>query len=248
MSEPTPAMVELKGVSVSFDGFKALDINHFSVGRNELRVVIGPNGAGKTTLCDVISGKTRAGTGSVHFDGHDITRAPDVEIARRGVGRKFQTPSVFDSLTVYQNMELSLPGRRSVWQSLFAKASDEQRDAILKLLDRVHLLEEANRPAKYLSHGQRQWLEISMLIIADPKLLLVDEPAAGLTDRETILTAELLTELAGRHTLIVIEHDMDFVRRLNSRVTVLNEGKVLADGTLAEVQANAEVIEAYLGR
>jgi len=244
----SPNMVELKGVTVSFDGFKALDINSFSVGRNELRVVIGPNGAGKTTLCDVISGKTRAVTGTVHFDGADITHAPDVDIARRGVGRKFQTPSVFESLTVYQNMELSLPGRRSVWQSLFASATDEQRDAILHLLARVHLLEEANRPAKYLSHGQRQWLEISMLIVADPKLLLVDEPAAGLTDRETELTAELLTELAGRHTLIVIEHDMEFVRRLNSRVTVLNEGKVLADGTLAEVQANAEVIEAYLGR
>jgi urea transport system ATP-binding protein len=145
-------------------------------------------------------------------------------------------------------MELSLPGRRGVWKTLFSSPVPEQTSAILRLLERVHLLEEADRPAKYLSHGQRQWLEISMLIIADPKLLLVDEPAAGLSDRETELTAELLLELAGRHTLIVIEHDMDFVRRLNSRVTVLNEGKVLADGTMEQVQADPTVIEAYLGR
>ncbi|MGA2233133.1 MAG: urea ABC transporter ATP-binding protein UrtD [Tepidisphaeraceae bacterium] len=245
---PAPTMVELKDVVVSFDGFKALDVNSFAVGRNELRVVIGPNGAGKTTLCDVISGKTRVASGKVFFDGAETTYARDVEIARRGVGRKFQTPSVFDSLSVYENMELSLPGRRSVWKTLFSSTTDAQRDGILNLLDRVHLLEEAHRPAKYLSHGQRQWLEISMLIIADPKLLLVDEPAAGLTDRETVLTAELLFQLAGRHTLIVIEHDMDFVRRLNSRVTVLNEGKVLADGSLDQVQADPAVIEAYLGR
>ncbi|HTW95434.1 MAG TPA: urea ABC transporter ATP-binding protein UrtD [Tepidisphaeraceae bacterium] len=241
-------MVELKDAVVSFDGFKALDVRSFTIGRNELRVVIGPNGAGKTTLCDVISGKTRLAHGRVYFDGADITHTRDVEIARRGVGRKFQTPSVFDSLTVYQNMELMLPGRRGVWKTLYCSTPDEQRDAILRLLARVHLLEEADRPAKYLSHGQRQWLEISMLIVAGPKLLLVDEPAAGLTDRETALTAELLLELAGRHTLMVIEHDMEFVRRLNSHVTVLNEGKVLADGSLDEVQRNPEVIEAYLGR
>ena len=241
-------MVELKDVVVSFDGFKALSVRSFSIGRNELRVVIGPNGAGKTTLCDVISGKTRVAVGKVYFDGVDVTHASDVEIARRGVGRKFQTPSVFDSLTVYQNMELSLPGRRGVWKTLFSSISDEQRDRVLRLLKRVHLIEEADRPAKYLSHGQRQWLEISMLIVADPKLLLVDEPAAGLTDRETALTAELLLELAGRHTLMVIEHDMDFVRRLQSRVTVLNEGQVLAEGSMEQVQTNPQVIEAYLGR
>jgi len=243
-----PPMVELKEVVVSFDGFKALDVKSLSIGRNELRVVIGPNGAGKTTLCDVISGKTRVVSGKVYFDGHETTYSSDVEIARRGVGRKFQTPSVFDSLTVYQNMELSLPGRRGVWKTLFSSTDPNQTSNILRLLERVHLLDEADRPAKYLSHGQRQWLEISMLIVADPKLLLVDEPAAGLSDRETELTAELLLELAGRHTLIVIEHDMDFVRRLNSRVTVLNEGKVLADGTLEQVQADPAVIEAYLGR
>ncbi|MDB5173877.1 MAG: urtD, partial [Phycisphaerales bacterium] len=176
-------MVELKDVLVSFDGFKALDINSFSVDRNELRVVIGPNGAGKTTLCDVISGKTRVTAGKVHFDGVDTTHLPDVEIARLGVGRKFQTPTVFDSLTVYENMELALPGRRNVWRNLFGSETTAQREQIFSILNRVNLLPDLNTPAKYLSHGQRQWLEISMLIVADPKLLLVDEPAAGLTDR-----------------------------------------------------------------
>jgi urea transport system ATP-binding protein len=241
-------IVLLRDVVVSFDGFKALDIKEFSVAHNELRVVIGPNGAGKTTLCDVISGKTRVASGKVWFDGQETTHLPDVEIARLGVGRKFQTPTVFDSLTVYENMELALPGRRSVFRNLFGRSSFEQQEKILNILHRVHLIEDASTPAKYLSHGQRQWLEISMLIIADPKLLLVDEPAAGLTDTETELTAQLLLELKGRHTIIVIEHDMDFVRRLASRVTVFNEGKVLADGPLEIVQADERVIEAYLGR
>jgi urea transport system ATP-binding protein len=241
-------IVYLTSVTVSFDGFKALDINEFAVHHNDLRVVIGPNGAGKTTLCDVISGKTRAKTGRVYFNRNDVTHLPDVEIARLGVGRKFQTPTVFDSLTVYENMELALPGRRGVFRNLFGRETPAQRDRILELLERVHLVDALHTAAKYLSHGQRQWLEISMLIVASPKLLLVDEPAAGLTDKETELTAELLLELKGQHTIIVIEHDMDFVRRLNSRVTVLNEGKILADGRMDEVQANPAVIEAYLGR
>ena len=210
-------MVALKEVLVSFDGFKATNISAFSVDRNELRVVIGPNGAGKTTLCDVISGKTKVTSGKVSVDGHEVTRMADVDIARLGVGRKFQTPTVFDSLTVYENMELALPGRRNVWKNLLGKESYEQRMSILSILQRVHLLPDINTPAKYLSHGQRQWLEISMLIVADPKLLLVDEPAAGLTDKETELTAELLLELKGHHTLIVIEHDMEFVRRIQDK-------------------------------
>jgi urea transport system ATP-binding protein len=241
-------IVRLDKVVVSFDGFKALDVDFFGVAYNELRVVIGPNGAGKTTLCDVISGKTRVTNGKVHFDGVDVTHKPDVAIARLGVGRKFQTPTVFDSLTVYENMELALPGGRTVWRNLLVRADDEQHERILTLLDRVQLMPDLATPAKYLSHGQRQWLEISMLMVADPKLLLVDEPAAGLTDKETELTAELLLELKGSHTIICIEHDMDFVRRLNSRVTVLDNGKVLADGTLDDVQANQAVVEAYLGR
>ncbi|HWE00934.1 MAG TPA: urea ABC transporter ATP-binding protein UrtD [Tepidisphaeraceae bacterium] len=241
-------MVALKDVVVSFDGFKALNISAFSVDRNELRVVIGPNGAGKTTLCDVISGKTRVTSGKVHVDGIDVTHLADVEIARIGVGRKFQTPTVFDSLTVYENMELALPGRRNVWKNLLGTETKDQRHSILGILQRVHLLPDINTPAKYLSHGQRQWLEISMLIVADPKLLLVDEPAAGLTDKETALTAELLLELKGHHTLIVIEHDMDFVRKIGTRITVLDNGKLLAEGSMDEVQKHPDVIEAYLGR
>ena len=246
-SADTP-MVALSDVVVSFDGFKALNINSFVVPRNQLRVVIGPNGAGKTTMCDVISGKTRVAAGRVEVNGVEVTRMADVEIARLGVGRKFQTPTIFDSLTVYENMELALPGRRGIWKNLIGQESAAQRDAIVAILERVHLIADLYTPAKYLSHGQRQWLEISMLIIAEPKLLLVDEPAAGLTDKETELTAELLNELKGNHTLIVIEHDMDFVRRLNTQVTVLDNGQVLADGSLSEVQANPAVIEAYLGR
>jgi urea transport system ATP-binding protein len=240
--------VYLKDVVVSFDGFKALDVKEFAVHFNDLRVVIGSNGAGKTTLCDVISGKTRVKTGKVYFNRAEVTHEPDIEIARRGVGRKFQTPTVFDSLTVYENMELALPGRRGVWRNLLARRSRSERDRILPLLRRVHLADDLHTEARYLSHGQRQWLEISMLIVAEPKLLLVDEPAAGLTDRETELTAELLLELRGQHTIIVIEHDMEFVRRLDARVTVLNEGRVLAEGSMQEVQSHPDVIEAYLGR
>jgi urea transport system ATP-binding protein len=241
-------IVYLEEVLVEFDGFRALDIKRFAVHFNDLRVVIGPNGAGKTTLCDVISGKTRVKSGRVYFNRDETTHLPDAEIARLGVGRKFQTPTVFDSLTVYENMELALPGRRGVWRNLFGRETPKQRERIHAILERVHLIGERDRQAKFLSHGQRQWLEISMLIVADPKLLLVDEPAAGLTDKETELTAELLLELKGSHTIIVIEHDMEFVRRLASPITVLNEGKVLAEGSMDQVQSDPAVIEAYLGR
>jgi urea transport system ATP-binding protein len=241
-------LLQLSDVEVRFDGFKALDVAYFGVDRGELRVVIGPNGAGKTTLCDVISGKTKPRSGRVVFDDVDITALRDTQIAALGVGRKFQTPSVFDSLTVAENLELALPGRRGVFATLFARISGEQRDRIDQQLERVRLISMRDQPAKLLSHGQRQWLEISMLMLSHPKLLLVDEPAAGLTDHETALTAELLLELKGEHTLIVIEHDMDFVRRLGSRVTCLCEGRVLADGTLDEVSAHEQVRSAYLGR
>ena len=241
-------LVQIQDVKVVFDGFKALDIGYFGVDRNELRVVIGPNGAGKTTLCDVISGKTKVTSGKVVFDDVDITRLRDTDIAALGVGRKFQTPTVFDSLTVYENMELALPRRWKVRQNMWGRERAEQRDAIMTILQRVHLEDAVGTQSRYLSHGQRQWLEISMLMVAKPKLLLVDEPAAGLTDKETALTAELLNELKGNHTIIVIEHDMEFVRVLNSRVTVFCEGKVLADGTLEQVQTDPEVMKAYLGR
>jgi len=195
-----------------------------------------------------VSGKTRPTTGNVYFQGKDITHETETDIALMGIGRKFQTPAVFDSLTTYQNMELALPGHQRLWSNLYARVTSEENDRILEILERVGLADESDTEAKYLSHGQRQWLAISSLILSNPKLLLVDEPAAGLTDSETELTAELLLELKDDHTIIVIEHDMDFVRQLNSFVTVLNEGKIMAEGTMEEVQENEEVIEAYLGR
>ncbi|HEX4000344.1 MAG TPA: urea ABC transporter permease subunit UrtC [Pirellulales bacterium] len=245
---PNGDLLKVEAVKVLFDGFKALDVDAFSLGFYELRVVIGPNGAGKTTLCDVISGKTRATEGSITFAGRGVTNMAEAEIARLGVGRKFQTPTVFDSLSVYQNMELALPGRQGLLSNLFTRETAAEREKIFTILRRVRLAEHADRQVKYLSHGQRQWLEISMLILSGPMLLLVDEPAAGLTDEETVLTAELLLELQEEHSIIVIEHDMDFVRLLGSRVTVLNEGQVMAFGTMDQVQADPKVIEAYLGR
>lgn len=240
--------LQLENVTAVFDGFKALDIAHFGVDRGELRTVIGPNGAGKTTMCDVISGKTQPTTGRIHIGDHEVTGWADSAIAALGVGRKFQTPSVFDSLTVYQNMELALPGRRGIFANLFRRESTAERDRIDHLLNRVHLIAQRDGLARDLSHGQRQWLEISMLMVSGAHLLLVDEPAAGLTDHETALTAELLLELKGQHTLIVIEHDMEFVRRLGGTVTCLCEGKVLAEGSLDAVSANEQVRTAYLGR
>ncbi len=240
--------VYLERAVVVFDGFKALDIEELGVYYNELRVIIGPNGAGKTTLCDVISGRTPLTSGNVWVSGVDIMRAGDVEIAGMGVGRKFQTPTVFDSLTVWENMDLALPRAKSVFPNLWFRITNAEKKKIETILEQVGLATEMSTQAMYLSHGQRQWLALSMLILAEPKLLLVDEPAAGLTDRETELTAELLLRLKGQHTIIVIEHDMEFVRRLNSFVTVMNEGKVLAEGKLEELRQNDEVVHAYLGR
>lgn len=269
-------LVFLQDVTAVFDGFKALDIHDLGIGHNELRVVVGPNGAGKSTMCDVISGLTRPATGKVWFCGEEITKKSDTQIAQMGVGRKFQIPNVFDSLTVWENMLLALPNpARHVggkeWRAkrigrangpapvlmhklaanilnMGGRPTSENTDKIHSILKRVRLFDALHVPARALSHGQRQWLAISRLIISSPKLLLVDEPAAGLTDSETALTAELLLELKHEHTIIVIEHDMEFVRRLGSRVTVLNEGQVLAEGSLDEVSANEDVIEAYLGR
>jgi urea transport system ATP-binding protein len=268
----------LQDITAVFDGFKALDIHDLGVGHNELRVVVGPNGAGKTTMCDVISGLTQPTTGKVYFNGEVVSGLADSVIAGRGVGRKFQIPNVFDSLTVWENMLLALPNPtrhigsypwlearkanrqpfgiatvgviklNSMLRHMGGRQSSENRDKIHAILKRVHLLGEVDTLARNLSHGQRQWLAISSLIISSPKLLLVDEPAAGLTDSETALTAELLLELKNEHTIICIEHDMEYVRRLNSRVTVLDNGKVLSEGTLDHVQKDPAVIEAYLGR
>ena len=238
----------VEDLSAVFDGFKAVDIGAWGVKRNELRVVIGPNGAGKTTLCDLVSGKTRPTTGKVYFEGDDITNELEANIALRGIGRKFQTPRVYDSLTTFENMELALPGSRKVRRFFGRTAGARENENILQILERVRLKDDRHTEAKHLSHGQRQWLAISMLILSSPKLLLVDEPPAGLTDLETELTAELLLELKDEHTILVIEHDMDFVRQLNSKVTVLNEGRILAEGEMDELTTNEEVIEAYLGR
>ncbi|MDE0734662.1 MAG: urea ABC transporter ATP-binding protein UrtD [Pirellulaceae bacterium] len=241
-------ILSVDDLTVVFDGFKALDIKHYGIPHYQLNVIIGPNGAGKTTLCDVISGKTPPTTGKVTFADRNITNWPESQIARLGVGRKFQTPSIFDGLTVTQNMELALPNWQQLTRNVIGRISSEEADRIANLLKRVRLDDDANRLVRSLSHGQRQWLEISMLILSSPQLLLVDEPAAGLTDEETVLTAELLLELQEEHSIIVIEHDMDFVRLLNAPVTVLNEGMIMAQGSMEEVQANEKVMEAYLGR
>ena len=238
----------VENLSVSFDGFKAVDIPQYGIEHGELRVIIGPNGAGKTTFCDLVSGKTNPSTGRVYFDGKEITQMDESDIALSGIGRKFQTPTVFDSLTTYENLLLALPGNQGWKNNLLRPESKEEVEKIDEILEKVSLVDQREMPAKSLSHGQRQWLAISALIISKPKLLLVDEPAAGLTDLETEQTADLLLELAQEHTIVVIEHDMDFVRRLGKTVTVLNEGKVLAEGMIDEMERNEEVMEAYLGR
>jgi urea transport system ATP-binding protein len=237
-------------VSVSFEGFRALTDLTIALDPGELRCVIGPNGAGKTTMMDVITGKTRPDTGRVYMFGQtlDITERSESEIAELGIGRKFQRPTVFENLSVFQNLELALKTKKTIWRSLFGRLSSEQADRIGQALRTINLGERAHTQAGLLAHGQKQWLEIGMLLVQDPKVLLVDEPVAGMTHREMDRTAELLQELAGEHTVVVVEHDMDFVRELaKGRVTVLHEGRVLAEGTMDEVQNDAKVIEVYLG-
>ena len=244
-----PPLLYLDGVTVSFDGFKALNGLSFLVAAGEIRSVIGPNGAGKTTMMDVITGKTRPDSGSVFFDGtHDLTRLDEAAIANLGIGRKFQKPTVFENLTVIDNLELAQHGPRGIGHTLLARLSGEQRDEIAAMIRRIGLAGREQVLAGALSHGQKQWLEIGMLLIHDRQLLLLDEPVAGMTDRETEATAELVLSLAGSHTVVVVEHDMEFVRSLNTRVTVLHEGSVLADGSVDYVQNQPAVIEVYLGR
>jgi urea transport system ATP-binding protein len=242
----------LDGVSVSFDGFKALNNLSLTINVGELRCIIGPNGAGKTTMMDCITGKTRPDAGKVFFGSNvDLLRLAEPQIAQIGIGRKFQKPTVYEQLSVFENLELSLRADRGVKASLFSKLSGSQLDKLGELLTLIHLKTEAQRSAGLLSHGQKQWLEIGMLLAQDPKLLLLDEPVAGMTDEETERTAELFLTLEGQHSLVVVEHDMKFVEQLTQgrkKVTVLHEGSVLAEGLLSDVQANEKVVEVYLGR
>jgi urea transport system ATP-binding protein len=239
----------LDDITVSFDGFKALNRLSLTIDRGELRCVIGPNGAGKTTMMDVITGKTRPDAGTAFFgQTFDLTRLPETEIARLGIGRKFQKPTVFENHTVFENLELAMKTDKRVRPTLLARLSPEQRDLIARTLKTIRLEGSEDRRAGSLSHGQKQWLEIGMLLVQEPELILLDEPVAGMTDAETAHTAELILQLEGAHSIVVVEHDMDFVSQIARKVTVLHEGSVLAEGSMPQVQANERVIEVYLGR
>jgi urea transport system ATP-binding protein len=239
----------LEDVSVSFDGFKAINGLSLDIAPGELRCIIGPNGAGKTTMMDIITGKTRPNSGTVFFGSTiDLLRFNESQIAQMGIGRKFQKPTVFEQLTVFENLELALKTNKAVKHSIFFKLDSAQSDRLAHVLQTIHLAGSETRMAGNLSHGQKQWLEIGMLLMQDPKLLLLDEPVAGMTDEETVRTAELFLSLKKYHSLVVVEHDMSFIERISEKVTVLHEGSVLAEGTLAQVQNNEKVIEVYLGR
>jgi len=249
LDTPRGPVLYLDGVTVSFDGFKALDGLSLIVDPGELRCIIGPNGAGKTTMMDVITGKTRPDSGTAWFGQNiDLLKLSEPEIVAAGVGRKFQKPTVFEQLTVWENLELALAGNRSFLKTLRARINPTQRDRIDQVLEIIGLTASRDSLGKILAHGQKQWLEIGMLLMQEPQLLLLDEPVAGMTDEETERTAELCNTLAGQHSLVVVEHDMDFVSRIARKVTVLHEGSVLAEGLLSEVQANEKVVEVYLGR
>ena len=255
----------LEDVSVSFDGFKAINKLSLDIAPGELRCIIGPNGAGKTTMMDIITGKTRPDQGTVFFGSTiDLLRYKEADIAQMGIGRKFQKPTVFEQLTVYENLELALKTDKGVQASVFFQPDSADSDRLAdvlhtihlagsvnrlaEVLRAIHLADSVNRQAGTLSHGQKQWLEIGMLLMQDPKLLLLDEPVAGMTDEETARTAELFLSLKGQHSLMVVEHDMSFIKTISEKVTVLHEGSVLAEGTLEQVQNDERVIEVYLGR
>ena len=239
----------LEDVSVSFDGFKAINKLSLDIAPGELRCIIGPNGAGKTTMMDIITGKTRPDEGTVFFGSTiDLLRHTEPQIAQLGIGRKFQKPTVFEQLTVIENLELALKTNKGVKSSMFFRLDSTQSDRLAEIMVTIQLADSAGRMAGNLSHGQKQWLEIGMLLMQDPKLLLLDEPVAGMTDEETARTAELFLTLKGKHSLMVVEHDMGFIKAISEIVTVLCDGSVLAQGTLDQVQADERVIEVYLGR
>jgi len=248
-TQPADTLLYLDGVSVSFDGFKALNALSLFLQKGEMRAVIGPNGAGKTTMMDVITGKTRPDTGKVVFGKDtDLTRLDEAAIAELGIGRKFQKPTVFEPHTVWDNLLLALAGDRRPRFTLWARETAEERDRIGEILATIRLKDQVRRRAGDLSHGQKQWLEIGMLLAQEPQLLLVDEPVAGMTDAETEQTAELLREINRTRSVVVVEHDMHFVRALGVKVTVLHEGSVLSEGTIDHVSEDPRVIEVYLGR
>ena len=243
----TDFVLAIEDLTVSFDGFKAVDALTLYVDKNELRVVIGPNGAGKTTVLDLICGKTRSTSGSIKFNNKELTKLSEHEIVRAGVGRKFQTPSIYENLSVYQNLEVSYPRGRNVWGSLTFKRTDEVVAQVHKIAGEIMLEEFLEMEAALLSHGQKQWLEIGMLLMQEPELLMLDEPVAGMSAKERDQTADLLNRICQNRSVMVIEHDIEFVKKIAHKVTVLHQGKILAEGTMEQVQADERVIEVYLG-
>jgi urea transport system ATP-binding protein len=243
----TDFALAVEDLTVSFDGFKAIDTLTLYIDKNELRVIIGPNGAGKTTLLDLICGKTKASSGSIKFKNEELTKLPEHTRVRRGIGRKFQTPSIYENLTVFQNLEISFPKGRSVLGALFFKCDQEVLARVQVVAEEVGLADMLKMEAGLLSHGQKQWLEIGMLLMQNPELLMLDEPIAGMSARERELTAELLKRICKNRSVIVIEHDMDFVKQIAHKVTVMHQGKILAEGTMEKVQNDPKVIDVYLG-
>jgi urea transport system ATP-binding protein len=243
----TDFVLAIEDLTVSFDGFKAVDGLNLYVDKNELRVVIGPNGAGKTTVLDMICGKTKATSGSIKFKGMELTKMAEHQIVRAGVGRKFQTPSIYENLSVFENLEISFPRGRTVFGALMFKRTADVDQRIREVADMIYLSDLLDKEAWLLSHGQKQWLEIGMLLIQDPELLMLDEPVAGMSVREREQTADLLNRICQDRSVIVIEHDMEFVKRIAHKVTVLHQGKILSQGSMEQVQSDERVIEVYLG-
>ncbi|MDO8694797.1 MAG: urea ABC transporter ATP-binding protein UrtD [Sheuella sp.] len=247
MSSSTDFVLAIEDLTVSFDGFKAIDSLNLYVDKNELRVIIGPNGAGKTTLLDMICGKTRATAGSIKFKNEEMTVLPEYARVRKGIGRKFQTPSIYENLSVFQNLEVSYPKGRSVFGAVVFRCDDEVKSKVDSVAREIGLIDTLKTEAGLLSHGQKQWLEIGMLLMQEPELLMLDEPIAGMSVRERELTAELLKRISNNRSVIVIEHDMEFVKKIAHKVTVMHQGKILAEGSMDKVQNDPVVIEVYLG-
>ncbi|MFS8367312.1 urea ABC transporter ATP-binding protein UrtD [Acetobacter oryzifermentans] len=247
MKMQNETLLSVKNLSVSFDGFKAVDNLSFQLAKGEIRVIIGPNGAGKTTVLDLICGRTKATSGSIQFEGRELTRLKEYDIVRAGVGRKFQTPSVYEDLTVFENLEISYPSGRSVFEALFFRKDKKIINRIKEISEMIFLYNHLDRKAADLSYGQKQWLEIGMLLIQDPALLMLDEPVAGMTVNERVRTAELLQRIIQSRSVLVIEHDMGFVEKIAHRVTVLHQGRIISDGSMEHVKNDPKVVEVYLG-